>query len=162
MYFQSVQILSFRVCRGGPKTILQSILKMILKASYSSHSNSHLFCTLISWKSRSWEIKVYFKPLKNFRSCRTEFFFSTPDFFSVCHLNFFQIYTINLKKSRWQTEKNSGVLKKNQVCRTWNFSKVWRPIKVQIKWPSVLSKNLWMPLQKEYQPIVIFFAWLRY
>ena len=35
------------------------------------------------WKWRSWEIKVLFKPQKNFRSCKPGFFFSlSPGFFS--------------------------------------------------------------------------------
>ena len=47
-------------------------------------------------------------------------------FFSVCHLNFFQVYDTNLKKIQLTNWKKIQVYwKKIQVCRTWNFSKVW-------------------------------------
>ena len=52
-------------------------------------------------------------------------FFSTPEFLFSLSPGFFQVYGIHLKKiqvTNWK--KKSGVLKKNQLCRTWNFSKV--------------------------------------
>ena len=47
-------------------------------------------------------------------------------FFSVCHLYFFHFYGRNLKKIQLTNWKENQVYwKKIQVCRTWNFSKVW-------------------------------------
>jgi hypothetical protein len=65
------------------------------------------------------------------------------DFFSVCHLDFFQVYGINLAFFSWRHRK------KIQVSRTWNFSKDWsRPwfseIKVQIKRPHVYFFGGWV------------------
>ena len=56
------------------------------------------------WKLRSWEIKVFFKPEKNFRFCKPKFFFQ------VFTLKKSWVYTIDLKKI--------------QVWRNWNFSRV--------------------------------------
>ena len=44
------------------------------------------------WKLRSWEIKVFFKPEKNFRFCKPDFFFQ------VFTLKKSWVYPINLKK----------------------------------------------------------------
>ena len=55
-------------------------------------------------------------------------FFSTPEFLFSLSPGFFQVYGIHLKKIQvyW---------KKNQFCRTWNFSRPWfSEIKVQNKW----------------------------
>ena len=73
---------------------------------------SHLICTLISEN----------EGLDNLRSASNLRKNSVPahlNFFSVCHLSFFQIYTIDLKKTQVTNWK------KIQVCRNWNFSKVW-------------------------------------
>ena len=79
----------------------------------STHTISHLICALISEN----------EGLEKSRSASNLRKISVPaqlNFFSVCHLSFFfKIYTIDLKKiqvTNW---------KKNQVCRNWNFSKVW-------------------------------------
>ena len=67
------------------------------------------------WKSRSWEIKVCFKPYKNFRSCSPGFFFSLSP-------GFFQVYGIKLKKNSGdKLKKKSGVLKKNSVLQDLKF-----------------------------------------
>ena len=85
-------------------------------------SFSHLFCTVISEnqgldKSNLIKISV---------PVHLIFFSVHLNFFSVCHLNFFQVYGINLKKNPDDKLKKIQVYwKKIQVCRTWNFSKVW-------------------------------------
>ena len=106
------------------------------------HSYSHLFCTLISENQGLEKLRSILNIRKISGPAELIFFSVHLIFFSVCHLIFFQIYTINLKKSRWQTEKKLRCTeKKNQVCMTWKFSQVWnRPwflIKVQIKRPFI-------------------------
>ena len=64
------------------------------------------------WKLRSWEIKVFFKPEKNFRFCKPDFFFQ------VFTLKKSWVYTINLKKIQVPNlEKNSGDLKFFKVLK---------------------------------------------
>ena len=101
-----------------------------------------LICTLISEN----------EGLEKLRSASNLRKFSVParlNFFSFCHLNFFQIYTINLKKSRWQTEKKLRCTEKKFRCAgpeiflrfetDLNFSRPWfSEIKVQIKWPTLI------------------------
>ena len=70
--------------------------------------------------------------------------------------NFFQIYTINLKKSRWQTEKILRCTEKKfrsagpeiflRFETDLNFSRPWfSEIKVQIKWlPDWTEKGLFL------------------
>ena len=101
----------------------------------ASHSwQGHLPIQMVShdfWKSRSWEIKVYFKPKKNSGSANLE----------------------TLKKS-WVCFIN---LKKNKVCRTRNFSRIWnRPrflknlIKPSVK-PLLLESRIeWNSFHKMY------------
>ena len=76
----------------------------IVWSSFLEMSISHLICTLISEN----------KGLEKLRSASNLRKISVPAhliFFSVCHLNFFQIYGINLKKKlRWQTEKKKSGL----------------------------------------------------
>ena len=92
----------------------------------SSQTVSHLFCTLISGNQGLDKSRSASNLIKTSVPVHLNFFFSAPDFFSVCHLNFFQVYGTNLKKkSSWQNEKKiRSTEKKIQVCSTWNFSKV--------------------------------------
>ena len=53
------------------------------------------------WKSRSWKIKVCFKPWKNFRSCKPGFFSRSPPRKKL------DLYHKPEKKISWQTEKKS-------------------------------------------------------
>ena len=81
------------------------------------------------WKWRSWEIKVYFKPLKNFRSCKPGFFFGF-----WCKSNFF---------FRWRPWKKSRFAGPEVYLRfeaDLDFSRPWfSEIKVQIKRPIHLT-----------------------
>ena len=101
------------------------------------------------WKSRSWKIKVCFKPQKNFSSCTPEFYFSRLDFFSVCQLDFFQICTINLKKIQVTNWKKIRCTEKQFRCTgteifirfetDLDVSKRWfSEIKVQNRWLNVI------------------------
>ena len=126
------------------------------------------------WKSRSWEIKVCFKPLKNFWSCTERFFFNlSPGLFSLqsrtgleqgvpCEVihtgkNLFSLQETSFiitgislwEKLHYREGFPVGDLKKILVCRTWNFFKVcswlwFSEIKLQIKRPSVALQALLM------------------
>ena len=79
------------------------------------------------WKSRSWEIKIWFKPKKNFRS-------STPGFFlGVWYKSSFF--------SRWRPRKKCRFAGPEIFLRfeaDLNFSRPWfSEIKVQIKRPNL-------------------------
>ena len=111
-------------------------------------SFSHLFCTLISENQGLDKSRSVSNHRKISVPVHLNFFSVHLNFFSVCHLNFFQIYTINLKKSRWQTEKKLRCTEKKFRCAgpefflrfetDLNFSRPWfSEIKVQIKWPTV-------------------------
>ena len=62
------------------------------------------------WKSRSWKIKVCFILWNYFRSCKPGFFFS------VCHLDFFQVYDTNQKKKSVDKLKNIRTTEKRFRC----------------------------------------------
>ena len=106
----------------------------------------HLFCTLIS-ENQGLEKLRSASNLRKTRSCTPGFFFClSPDFF-LC------LWYKSEKKSRWQTEKNSGLLKKKFMCAgpeiflrfeaDLNFSRPWfSEIKVQNKWPIYSSLKL--------------------
>ena len=86
----------------------------------------HLFCTLISENQGLEKLRSVSNLRKISGPAHLNFFSVDLIFFSVCHLNFFHVYGINLKKIQVTNWKKTQVYwKKNQVCRTWNFSKVW-------------------------------------
>ena len=72
---------------------------------------SHLICTLISEN----EGLDNFRSVSNLRKisgpAHLNFFQFTWVFFSVCHLDFFLAYGINLAFSKWRTRKNPGLKK---------------------------------------------------
>ena len=76
------------------------------------------------WKSRSWEIKVYFKPAG---PAELNLFFQyTWIFFQFVTWIFFRTIPKTWKNPSEKLKKKTQVYwKKIQVCRTWNFSKVW-------------------------------------
>ena len=51
---------------------------------------THFVCTLISENQGLEKLRSVSNLKKKIRSCTPEFFFSTPDFFSVCHVDFFR------------------------------------------------------------------------
>ena len=79
----------------------------------------HLFCTLIS-ENQGLEKLRSASNLRKIRSCTTEFFFSTPEFFFCLSPDFFYVYGINLKKNSGDKLKKKirSTEKKTQVCRT--------------------------------------------
>ena len=100
--------------------------------------------------SRPWfsEIKVCFKPYKNFSSCTPELFFSAPDFFFSLSPEFFSgLWYKSEKNPVDKLKKNSSLLKKKCRCAgpeiflrfetELDFSRPWfSEMKVQIKWLS--------------------------
>ena len=113
------------------------------------HTLSHLICTLISENEGLEKLRSASNLRKISGPAQLSFFSVHLNFFSVCHLIFFQIYTINLKKSRWQTEKKLRCTEKKFRCAgpeiflrfetDLNFSRPWfSEIKVQIKWPTLI------------------------
>ena len=124
---------NFRVFLNSKETLLVNFniqsLFYIINEITEGLSNGLLICTLIS-ENLGLEKSRFVSNLR--KICGP----AHLDFFSVCHLDFFQVYGIKLAFfSRWRPRK------KFQVCRTWNFSKVWSKqfseIKVQIKRPEV-------------------------
>ena len=87
---------------------------------------SHLFCTLISENQGLEKLRSVSNLRKISGPAQLIFFSVHLSFFSVCHLDFFQVYGINLKNTQVTNWKKTQVCwKKNQVCRTWIYSKVW-------------------------------------
>ena len=96
------------------KVGLDVILGLVLNSSCSK-SEKKITCFIGPefWKSRSREIKVYFKRYLEKISGSTNL-----DFFLGLHAEKNWVYTINLKKIQ------APNLKKIKVYRTWNFSRV--------------------------------------
>ena len=94
------------------------IAKMYSKFLHNCIMVSHLFCTLISENQCLEKLRSILNLRKISGPAELNFFSVHLIFFSVCHLNFFQIYTINLKKSRWQTEKKLRCTEKKFRCPT--------------------------------------------
>ena len=118
--------------------------------------HGHLICTLISENQWLESLRSASNLRKISGPAHLIFFSVDLSFFSVCHLNFFQIYTINLKKSRWQTEKKLRCTEKKFRCAgpeiflrfktDLNFSRPWfSEIKVQNKRPTVYCVTLHRP-----------------
>ena len=113
----------------------------------------HLFCTFISENQGLEKLRSTSNLRKISGPAHLKFFSVDLRFFSVCHLNFFHVYGINLKKKlRWQTEKKLRSTEKKFSCAgpeiflrfetDLNFSRPWfSEIKVQIKWPLHRSKQ---------------------
>ena len=104
---------------------VKSSLKCLLKFQVRNPLGL-LFCTLISENEGLAKLRSVSNLRKISGPAHLSFFSVDFSFFSVCHLSFFQIYTINMKKIQVTNWKKIQVYwKKIQVCRTWNFSKVW-------------------------------------
>ena len=101
-------------------------------------TSGHLICTLISEN----------QGLDKLRSVSKISGTAQLNFFSVCHLDFFQVYGTNLKKNQLTNWKKFRSTEKKFRCpgpeiflrfeTDLNFSRPWfSEIKVQIKWPRV-------------------------
>ena len=130
--------------RTRPSGLASKILKSLQRANiFWKHFMEKLFLSTHSlfyfrpfnlhldfWKSRSLEIKVCFKPNKNFMSC-------TPGFFSNMSPGFFSGFWYKSSFfSRWRRRKKSRWAGPERFKADLDFSRPWfSEIKVQIKWP---------------------------
>ena len=100
--------------------MIRLILVLIQSFSFHffrSYTFGHLFCTLISENEGLDKLRSISNLRKISGLAHLIFFSVDLSFFSVCHLDFFQVYGTNLKKNPVdKLKKNSGLLKKKFSC----------------------------------------------